>query len=367
MATTKSAYRKSQQNFSFYHGGKVQITSSELFAVCMAGDCLNFVNLSSGAVEFSISPDAGSITSFVVTPDEKNVIISFRNLLLQHWILNLAQQPPPHELDRKHEAKLQRSWRAHNAPVLDLHCDFTSTLVASASADRTVCVWDIKKGYCTHNFKGHQSVVNTVRFHPESKRLLLLSAAEDGEVRLWDLVSRSCTVFSNHLSAVMSIAFSPDGSLAVTGGRDKVITVWDLNVKKHKKTIPVYQSVESLCWLSKACVNGMKNVTEQGLIITTGEKGIVKGWHPNNLKSVFQFTASKFFDTSHVLPLSKCQCIMVVTVDQNLLRFQLPSLSRTQLLTGYNDQILDTRYLTNQYIAVATNSEQVNLPMELQR
>ena len=42
-------------------------------------------------------------------------------------------------------------------------------------------------------------------------------------------------------------------------------------------------------------------VLEQGLIITTGEKGIVKGWHPNNLKSVFQFTASKFFDTSHVL------------------------------------------------------------------
>ena len=68
--------------------------------------------------------------------------------------------------------------------------DTTSTLVATGSADSTVRVWDIDGGYCTHNFRGHGGVITALKFHPDIKRLLLFSGADDCKIRVWDLKSR---------------------------------------------------------------------------------------------------------------------------------------------------------------------------------
>ncbi len=51
-------------------------------------------------------------------------------------------------------------------------------------------VWDLAGGFCTHSFAGHGGVVLRVAFHPKS--LQLFSAADDGGVRVWDLVDKSC-------------------------------------------------------------------------------------------------------------------------------------------------------------------------------
>lgn len=48
-------------------------------------------------------------------------------------------------------------------------------------------MWDVEKGFCTHNFTGHGGVVTAVAFHPDPHRLQLFSASEDGVVRVWDL------------------------------------------------------------------------------------------------------------------------------------------------------------------------------------
>ena len=52
-------------------------------------------------------------------------------------------------------------------------------------------VWDLQGGFCTHSFSGHGGVVLRVAFHP--KQLLLFSASDDSEVRVWDLVEKKCT------------------------------------------------------------------------------------------------------------------------------------------------------------------------------
>ena len=47
----------------------------------------------------------------------------------------------------------------HTAPVICMIVDDENTLLATASADRTVRVWDIEGGYCTHSLKGHSGMV----------------------------------------------------------------------------------------------------------------------------------------------------------------------------------------------------------------
>jgi len=45
--------------------------------------------------------------------------------------------------------------QGHRAPVADLAVDGSGGMLASGSADRSVRVWDVDRGYCTHAFEGH--------------------------------------------------------------------------------------------------------------------------------------------------------------------------------------------------------------------
>ena len=61
---------------------------------------------------------------------------------------------------------------------------------------------------------------------------LLASASADQTVRLWDAVSGDGqATLSGHAAAVRSVAFSPDDRLLASGGEDRVIKVW--NVDSH--------------------------------------------------------------------------------------------------------------------------------------
>ena len=66
----------------------------------------------------------------------------------------------------------------------------------------------------------------------DPKRLVLVSGSEDTTVRVWDLSRQCCTaVLKAHLSYVTSMAFLPGGAGLVTGGRDRVVNVWNLELK----------------------------------------------------------------------------------------------------------------------------------------
>jgi U3 small nucleolar RNA-associated protein 13 len=61
--------------------------------------------------------------------------------------------------------------------VIAMAVDASGGLLATASADRRVLVWDTEGGFCTHAFKGHTGVVSCVQFHPDIHRLLVSDLA----------------------------------------------------------------------------------------------------------------------------------------------------------------------------------------------
>jgi WD40 repeat protein len=118
--------------------------------------------------------------------------------------------------------------------VLEGHTDYVRALVfsadgqllASASGDKTVRVWETATGGCRSVLKGHTADVNAVVFSADGQ--LLASASWDSTVRVWETATGGCrSVLKGHTGSVNAVVFSTDGQLLASASGDKTVRVWE--------------------------------------------------------------------------------------------------------------------------------------------
>ncbi|KAJ2719525.1 U3 small nucleolar RNA-associated protein [Coemansia sp. Benny D115] len=339
---------------SVYTGGCVAISKDEtrLFTTC--NEDIEVLDLSTGAKLAELKGDSEIVTHFAVKPDGTHLVAASRSQAISIWDLTTF--------------KVARTFKAHEAPIIVMDIDQTSTLVATGSADSTVKVWDIDRGYCTHNFKGHRGLVTALKFHPAKDKLCLVSASDDGSIRVWNLNTGKCeSVLSSHVSVVRSIDFSldDDGKHMVTAGRDKIINVWSWRTKSLLRTIPVYETVETAGLLAYGTETGFGGPRTR-VIYSGGERGTLRFWDLDTGKQLFEQT--KELNAKHsfvsVLYLPQSQDLVTVTNDQNLLFYRTTQqLERVRQIVGYNEEIIDMAFVGDEqkHLAVATNTEQLRV------
>ena len=78
----------------------------------------------------------------------------------------------------------------HTAAVNRARFNSDGTLIASASYDHTIKLWNVRTGECIKTFNGHGDFVYDVDFFSNDKRLI--SFSRDGIVKVWDIESNNC-------------------------------------------------------------------------------------------------------------------------------------------------------------------------------
>ena len=115
--------------------------------------------------------------------------------------------------------------------ILSLAFSRDGKTLASASADRTVQLWDVESGKVLQTLTGNRLIVWSADISPEGKTVA--SGGNDGSLRIWDAQSGQASHVITQGPVVNTVAFSPDGKLIASGRRtanrtrDASLNLWD--------------------------------------------------------------------------------------------------------------------------------------------
>ncbi|WP_435972847.1 protein kinase domain-containing protein [Streptomyces sp. Qhu_M48] len=189
-------------------------------------------------------------------------------------LLRQARETPGHERapevlsawralgSRSVRTGLRAAWQwpdltGHTRGVNAIDLTGDGRTAVSGGADGTIRLWDIEVGVCTGVLKGHTSAVHSACLSPDGRRLL--SGDWSGVVRLWRLDTGECLrtfpgthalpdlvepepatsgcVVDEPLMGAAHVGFSADGRMAVVGGADGGVRLWDLGTGRHLSTL----------------------------------------------------------------------------------------------------------------------------------
>ncbi len=111
-----------------------------------------------------------------------------------------------------------------------------ASLMATASADHAVRIWDAVSGSSIQVLWGMRKRVRCLAFDPSGNRIA--ACGEEGAIRIWDLKDgKLLNVLPTKDTETYTITFSHDGSQIYSGGSDGVIRHYDLDEPPVARTI----------------------------------------------------------------------------------------------------------------------------------
>lgn len=92
--------------------------------------------------------------------------------------------------------------------------------IATAGTNGTICLYDAKVGIMERQLREHGRQVHKIAFNPADGRLLL-SASQDGTIKLWDLrEKKSRLTFAGRSDAVRDVQFNSGNAVEFAAAFD---------------------------------------------------------------------------------------------------------------------------------------------------
>ncbi|KTW26776.1 hypothetical protein T552_02777 [Pneumocystis carinii B80] len=129
----------------------------------------------------------------------------------------------------------------------------TGYLLLSGSQDGNIKLWDLRdrNGTSKYTMQGKAESVRDIQFNPNSGNEFI-AGFENGSIQLWDI--RKPNIYERKINAhnglTLTLDWHSDGRHIATGGRDRMIKVWDMFSDSHKpiSVIQTMAPVSKIAW-----------------------------------------------------------------------------------------------------------------------
>lgn len=112
----------------------------------------------------------------------------------------------------------------------------------------SIISWDIETGKIKSNLQAHKSEIRSLYFSENNSQSLLASASADGKMKLWDLRGKNSYInIKGHLDTINCISISPDCCYIASGANDGLVKLWDIRQNKLIKDLSVPEQTGVNC------------------------------------------------------------------------------------------------------------------------
>lgn len=155
-----------------------------------------------------------------------------------------------------------------------------------------------------YSFQGHNTPIASVAVSTDGKRALSGEWGTGANMLLWDIPLGDVIV--KHEVGNATVAISPDGHLAASGGGEGALDLWDISTQEHLYHLEGHtEAIQSLAFspTSQTLLSGSRDMTLRLWNLTNGQELAIWEGHEGNITSVAispdgQLAASGSFDTT---------------------------------------------------------------------
>ncbi len=217
-------------------------------------------------------------------------------------------------------------WFAHKAQINALSVSPCGQFLATASAEKILCLWHLKDASQVLSFygEGHDADIYEIQFSPDGKQIV--SASEDKIIRVWSVENgRTLHILREHEQAVKNVIWLNNQQI-VSASDDKTIRLWDLESTKITKSIKSIKSTKVFNG-HKGNINCLTATKDKAYIISGASDGNVYLW---NMATGKGFSLHRFGQAIIDLELNSSEQFVLISTRKGLAILEIDNPFRYQ-------------------------------------
>jgi len=249
-------------------------------------------------------------------------------------------------LNTVHNVAVPNTLGGHANSVNGVSFSPNGNILASASADNTVKLWDTSTGKEIKTLIGHTDSVNGVSFSPEGN--ILASASADNTVKLWDTsTKKEINTLRGHTNSVNRVSFSPDGKMLASASSDNTVILWNISTGKEINTLRKHKSE----------ILGVSFSRDGKMLASASSDNTVKLWDTTTWKEIKTLSGHK----DRVLGVSFSRdgkMLASASSDNTVKLWDTSTKKEINTLQGHTDEVWGSSFSPDGTILASPSSDQ---------